>query len=224
MAPSGAPFDIVLPLNVINGSINGGASSITIPKGSLESQPLTVTHTSGTPFAVTVDISTLPGLPTDVDSRNRLLHTGYTLAKSDDPPLAFPELGGTVFTFTPLSERTPQVQDAIVAAVPGISDYRDVTDAHLTDIHSLDLDSQNITALKTKDFDGLTALTTINLQSNQLTTLPADLFDGLTALTTLNLQSNQLSSLPADLFDGLTALTTINLQSNQLSHPTSGPL
>ena len=160
VAPSGAPFDIVLPLNVINGSINGGASNVTIPKGSLESQPLTVTHTSGTPFAVAVDISTLPGLPTDVDSRNRLLHTGYTLAKSDDLPLAFPELGGIVFTFTPLSERTPQVRDAIVAAVPGISDYRDVTDAHLTDIHSLDLDSQNITALKAKDFDGLTALTT----------------------------------------------------------------
>ena len=217
VAPSGAPFDIVLPLNVINGSINGGASSITIPKGSLESQPLTVTHTSGTPFAVAVDISTLPGLPTDVDSRNRLLHTGYTLAKSDDLPLAFPELGGIVFTFTPLSERTPQVRDAIVAAVPGISDYRDVTDAHLTDIHSLDLDSQNITALKAKDFDGLTALTTLHLQSNQLSSLPADLFDGLTALTTLHLQSNQLSSLPADLFDGLTALTTLHLQSNQLS-------
>ena len=69
VAPAGAPFNIVLPLRVANGSISGGATSITIPVGSVESQTYTVTRTLGTTFAVAVDIETLPGLPQD---HNRL--------------------------------------------------------------------------------------------------------------------------------------------------------
>ena len=88
VAPSGAPFDIVLPLTVTNGSINGGATSITIPAGSVESEPLTVTRTPGVPWIITVDIGDpLPRLPSE--------HNGYTLVKSTDLRLAFTELGGT---------------------------------------------------------------------------------------------------------------------------------
>ena len=79
VAPTGAPFDIVLPLTVANGNITGGATTGTIPKGSVESTPLTVTRTPGTTSAVTVDIGTLPGLPND--------HSGYSLVKSTDLPL-----------------------------------------------------------------------------------------------------------------------------------------
>ncbi len=79
VAPTGAPFDLVLPLNVANGSINGGATAVTIPIGSVESAPLTVTRTPGTTFAVTVDIGTLPGLPAN--------HAGYALVNSDDVPI-----------------------------------------------------------------------------------------------------------------------------------------
>ena len=79
VAPVGAPFNIVLPLNIRNGSTNGGASTLTIPKGSVESETLTVTRTSGTTAAVTVDIGTLPGLPAQ--------HSGYALVKSTDLPL-----------------------------------------------------------------------------------------------------------------------------------------
>ena len=79
VAPTGAPFDIMLPLNVTNGNINGGATTVTIPIGSVESGPLTVTRTSGTTAAVTVDIGALPGLPPN--------HQGYTLVKSADLPL-----------------------------------------------------------------------------------------------------------------------------------------
>ncbi|MDE3258594.1 MAG: fibronectin type III domain-containing protein [Gemmatimonadota bacterium] len=86
-APAGAPFDIVLPLSVTSGSISGGATTITIPRGSVESQPLTVTRTSGTTAAVTVDIGTLPGLPNG--------HFGYALVKSSDLPL---EIFGTGVT------------------------------------------------------------------------------------------------------------------------------
>ena len=78
-APAGAPFDIVLPLRVVDGTITDGANSIAIPAGRVESELLTITRTPGTTASVTVDIGTLPGLPAD--------HQGYQLAKSADLPL-----------------------------------------------------------------------------------------------------------------------------------------
>ena len=44
VAPTGAPFDIVVPISVTNGTISGGATSLTISKGSVESTSLTVTR------------------------------------------------------------------------------------------------------------------------------------------------------------------------------------
>ena len=447
IAPSGAPFEIVLPITVANGSISGGATTITVPAGSLESQPLTVTRTPGTTFAVTVDISSLPRIPAN--------HFGYTLVKSADLPIAVTEgdipgtsvltltvgenpndpfndypfgrigynqhpspgwnfgtlsspafvingvfytvtslyyltyskqltlrtspalprgfvlylgsqqfnsvdsgfiyrysgdgwgnvnlnwsvghtvqvrivettpilLGpptnlqattqnenimltwelpansdpttlpvneyevristdggttseygwrelhnsgpgqenrngitigsnradvyrilsnGTEYTFeiralggdgfgdaasetlvfdgitgiTPLSHRTREVRDAIVAAVPGISDYRNVTRAHLATIRSLSFQSQYIGTLRTGDFDGLTALAHLNLAQTQLYRLPADLFEGLSSLTTLYLNDNRLrGTIPAEL-GSLANLQQLRLQNNQLS-------
>ena len=95
VAPTGAPFDIVLPISVTNGSISGGATSITIPTGSVESEVLTVTRTSGATFTTSVNIGTLPRLPAN--------HSGYTLVKSADLPLVFTELGGRIFV--PVSQR-----------------------------------------------------------------------------------------------------------------------
>ena len=97
VAPTGAPFEIVLPLNVANGTINGGATTITIPTGSVESAPLTVSRTPGTTLAVIADIGTLPGLP-----RNQY-HYGYALVKSTDLPVKVTEgdIGETLaFTMT----------------------------------------------------------------------------------------------------------------------------
>ena len=72
-APTGAPFNIVLPLRVTNASIDSEATSIDIPAGSLESESLTVTRTPGTSDAISVDIVALPDLPTG--------HYGYSLAE-----------------------------------------------------------------------------------------------------------------------------------------------
>ena len=117
----------------------------------------------------------------------------------------------------PVCDRTPQVRDAIVAVVPGVSTCGEVTKAHLTsDITSLFLNGQSITTLQAGDFEDLTSLTELRLYGNQLTTLPADLFDGLGALTTLYLNGNQLSSLPDGLFDGLSSLTTLYLYGNSV--------
>ena len=84
VVPSGAPFEITLPINVTNGTLVGGATAIVIPKGSVESRPMTVTRTPNTTAAVTVDIRT--PLPTHPP-----LHNGYVLVKSATQPLEFIE-------------------------------------------------------------------------------------------------------------------------------------
>ena len=77
---TGAPFDIVLPITIVNGVIDGGSSQITIPRGSVESATFTVSRDPGTASAVFVDIGELPGLP-------NVLSTGLTLVKSPNLPL-----------------------------------------------------------------------------------------------------------------------------------------
>ena len=219
VAPTGAPFDIVLPVNARNGSIRGSTTTLTIPKGSVESTSLTVTRTSGTSAAVTADIGTLPGLPADVNQYGTPLHQGYTLVKSDDLPLVV--INRLASGITPVSERTSQVREAILNVVrldyPDISNYADITETHLAGITPLYLNGRNITALKVGDFGGLTSLEELRLYNNQLTTLPEDIFDGLTSLTTLRLYGNQLSTLPEDIFDELIELTTLQLGLNQFT-------
>ena len=210
VAPIGAPFDFVLPISVTNGSISGGATSITIPAGSVESDILTVTRTPDTTGAVTVNIGTLPSLPSN--------HSGYALAKSTGLPLSYPlpEVHSLV------GIRTPQVRDAIVAAVPDVNSAADVTEAHLAAITGLSLNSRSIASLKVGDFDGLTSLTYLNLYGNDLSNLPAGIFEGLTSLAVLNLHSNDLSNLSAGIFDGLTSLTSLYLNGNDLSNLPAG--
>ncbi len=97
---------------------------------------------------------------------------------------------------TPVSERTPQVRDAIVAAVPGVNNAADVTTAHLAAITSLNLRNVGITALKVGDFSGMTALTSLNLVNNQLSSLPPGIFEGLTSLTAIRLGWNAVDPFP----------------------------
>ncbi len=446
VAPNGAPFEIVLPITVTNGSISGGTTTLTIPAGSVESETLTVTRTAGTTADVTVDIGTLPSLPSN--------HSGYSLVKSDDLPITviggdtvdgpvltltvgagpgaalrgynqhsapewdfgsfspqsfelngvsytmykltysvagkrlalqtIPHLpggfalhldaqqftsvtaldynqytwnnveldwsdgktvqigfittppmppgpptnlqatpgyekvtlswippanadsialpiteyeyrisvdggntwdpdwetiglgrtghntltsctfgdrnnnsnvdnlidinltNGTSYTFeirarggdgyseaaritvvpdgsTPVSERTSQVRDAIVAAVPGVNSANDVTEAHLGTITSLSVRSRDITALRSGDFDGLTALTTLSVGGTKLSSLPSSIFDNLTTLTELYLGgNNDLNSLPRGIFDNLTALKKLSLSENGMPSLRSG--
>ena len=90
----------------------------------------------------------------------------------------------------PLNERTPQVQDAIVAAVPGVDNADDVTDTHLAAITSLSLNAKGITSLKSEDFNGLTALTDLQLANNALSDLSP--LEQLTSLTVLSLSGNPI--------------------------------
>ena len=209
VAPAGAPFDIVLPISVTNGSVIG-VTTITIPAGSVESGPLTVTRYPGTTAVVSVNIGTLPWLPFD--------HGGYSLVKSGTLPLTFTE---QLTEFLPISNRTPQVRDLIVLIVrarfqQGIS-AADVTAAHLRSITSLDLRNKSITSLKASDFFGMPSLEKLILDNNSITSLPEGVFDGLLTLKELWLQRNALTDLPSDVFEGLSALERLQLSSNALT-------
>ena len=210
VAPTGAPFDIVLPLNITNGSISDSAATVTISAGSVESEVLTVTRTAGTTAAVTVNIGTLPSVPSN--------HRGYALVKSADLPLSYalPEIHSL------MGNRTPQVRDAIVAAVPGVNNAADITEGHLANIKTLNLSRKNITALKSGDFDGLSSLLSINLQSNKLTSLPDDIFTGLSSMRNLTLTYNDLTTLTAGVFSNLSSLRYLLLYGNDLSSLPSG--
>ena len=130
--------------------------------------------------------------------------TDYVQAQDNAPEL------------TPVSDRTQQVQDTIVALVPGVDSANDVTAAHLALITNLNLSKQSITALKTGDFDGLSALRSLSLAKNTLSSLPTGIFSGLSAMSSLDLGSNQLSSLPNEVFSGLSAMSRLNLSYNSL--------
>ena len=114
---------------------------------------------------------------------------------------------------TDVCERTPEVRDAIVAAVSGVSDCGDLTAAHLAGLVDLQVSGQNV-KLAAGDFNGLTALRTLDLQDIGLTTLPAAIFDRLAMLVELNLSDNQLSNLPDGIFQELGAITNLNLAGN----------
>ena len=139
----------------------------------------------------TPSIGALPGLPAN--------NFGYTLAKSS------------------VYNRTPQVRDAIFAALSDVNDYRNVTEVDLATITALNLDGKSITSLKAGDFAGMLSLTTLDLDNNQLTSLPGSIFGGLPSLTTLHLSNNQLTNLPDGFFTGIASLNELNVSGNSVS-------
>ena len=112
----------------------------------------------------------------------------------------------------PVCDRTAQMRDAIVAAIP-VSTCGDIMDAHLPAIDSLGVVGTSLSALQADDFSGLTALTKLNLSNNHLTTIPSQLFT-LSNLTYLNLENNELSSEIPEELSNLTNLTELYLNDN----------
>ena len=80
VAPTGAPFEVELPLNIGSGAeVAGGATSIAIPAGAVQSVPLHVTRILAETDTATVDIASLPALPQH--------HRGYVLTSGASLPL-----------------------------------------------------------------------------------------------------------------------------------------
>ena len=120
-------------------------------------------------------------------------------------------------TIVNICDRTPQVRDATLAKLPGVSDCSVVTDVDLGGIkQEIDLTGQNISELKAADFQGLTRLQSLRLNNNDLTILPDNVFDGLTSLEWLKLKNNDLSELPDNVFDDLASLRSLSLDDNDL--------
>ena len=94
--------------------------------------------------------------------------------------------------------------------------------AGLSALQQLSLYNNQLTALPTGVFAGLSALRQVNLHDNQLTSLPANVFSGLSSLEQINLDGNELTSLPANVFTGLSALRSILLGNNELTSLRSG--
>ena len=130
--------------------------------------------------------------------------TDYVQAQGNAPEL------------TPVSDRTQQVRDTIVALVPGVDSANDVTASHLALITNLNLSDQSITTLKAGDFDGLSSLRSLSLAKNTLSSLPAGIFSGLSSMSSLDLRSNTLSSLPDGVFSELSSMGRLNLSYNSL--------
>ena len=154
--PTGAPFDVSVPIVITDGrNAPGRLDTVTVSKGSVRSETTTGAY---------IDIGALPSLPAN--------HFGYVLSKSATCNV------------------TLQVAEAIAAAVPGVTDCRNVSAAQLAVITSLDLSNKSITSLQSSDFTGLLSLSTLNLENNQLSSLPNNIFSSLPSLNTLQLSGN----------------------------------
>ena len=167
IVPSGAPFDIEVPLIVKNGSLSDGKTSITISQGNLRSETFTLVEDMMSDATPTVDIGNLPTIPAG--------HFGYILTKST------------------ACNRTPQVRDMIIELVPNITDCRHVTDVNLATIAQLNLDEKGIEDLNPLDFSGMLSLTSLSLKENKITELPDEIFFGLYSLKALDLSGNWIS-------------------------------
>ena len=85
-----------------------------------------------------------------------------------------------------------------------------------TKLHVLIVDRSKLTALKHRDFEGLTNLERITIVYNNISLIEFGVFDDVPQLEHLNLSSNNILTLPAMIFVKLTKLKTLDLSDNQL--------
>ena len=112
-------------------------------------------------------------------------------------------------------QRTPQVRDAIVGKVPGVSDCIGVTEAHLGAITGR-LVINPVEELREGDLDGLGQLEQL-LVVGDLRTFPSNILDELASLVTLDWGQNAITELPEGLLDKVTKLEDVNFASNRLT-------
>ena len=110
--------------------------------------------------------------------------TGYHAAEANQPGIC---------------SRTQQVQDAILAVLPDVSDCANVSTSDLASITgTLDLSGQEIDTLHHADLNGLTAVRVVNLSDNDLDLIPPDLFNETTSLEEMRVNDNALTRLPTN--------------------------
>ena len=113
---AGAPFAVDFTATVVNGSLPASDTKLAVAAGAVDGTAVTVTRTTGTMAAVTVDIdlTTQPTLPTN--------HSGYTFAKATSglPATILPE-EASLEPPTGLSA-TPGDREAVLTWTPPAAD------------------------------------------------------------------------------------------------------
>ena len=164
-------------------------------------------------------------------TRNRLRSgtSYYFHVKATDANLQYSQLRIQVYVykskteFVPLTDRTPQVRDELLAHVrrsqgDDTLTASDVTAEMLAALQwfHLDLRDQGITSLKLGDFNGLSACTSVDLQDNELPRLVHNVFEGLDQAIAINLQNNDIGSIYDSAFYNVPDLENINISNNRL--------
>ena len=166
----------------------------------------------------------------------RIVTLGYSYDYSDDVPLQRAGGGDPAPGFSgqtvdlplpelrvPVCDRTPEVRDALARVVG--KDCADITAADLAEVDFIHWGYlEDITSLKSGDFEGLYNLEELHFRDHQLTTLPEDIFDDLHSLQELKMWvwsgpfggSGGLTALPEDVFAGPSNLKRLDLSGNRL--------
>ncbi len=212
--PSSAPFNVVLPIRVTDGSIRGGLRSVTISRGRVGSPSFTVDGTSAK-----VSFGTLPELPSN--------HFGYTLYQTAIFNRT-PEVAEAILKALDLNDLSA-VTDTDIAMMTRLDlGDMDITSLRVDDfagmlsLQTLTLSNNKLTTLPVGIFSDLTALTSLSLEGNSIATLPSNVFEGLSLLLTLNLDDNELTGLSGTLFDGVPNIRSLSLSNNKLTALPSG--
>ena len=208
----GAPYDMEVALSAEGGTLS--SDTITIEGGSITSDAITVTTDGGGGGRVKITVESAEFknyIPWHGNGHNTAAGQPLVL---DVPAVTDPGNG--------ICDRTQQVQDAIIAKLnegldtPEVTGCAEVTAEDLRGITgAMELSIEEIPALKSGDFEGLSNLNSLLMIDSGLETLPEDIFDGLTALHSLFIIGNDdLGALPENIFDGLTGLTNLHVSGN----------
>ena len=99
VVPAGAPFDMVLPLEVAAGNLANDQRSVTVPAGALQSENIEVIRDSAEPSPVTITFGTLPDLPAN--------HQGYAITTRDGPFQVLPGEGASILALIVTARHGP---------------------------------------------------------------------------------------------------------------------
>ena len=110
---AGAPFAVAIPVTLVNGTLTGSATALSVAAGSVDSEPVTMTRTAGTTAAATVDVdlSTQPTLPAN--------HKGYIFKKAATnlPATILPDATNAAPAFTSSTTFNPAENQTAVGTV-----------------------------------------------------------------------------------------------------------
>ena len=186
---------------------------LTLPQATGGNGDLTYTLRPNLPFGLSFDTDTRSIAGTPAVIIDPLTYTWLaTDADGDTATLRF-----LLGVDAGVCNRTRQVREAIIAALPRVTSCVGITTTDLAGITELNMRSQKIGTLKTEDFFGLDGLIDLDLSLNLLSNLEPELFQELPNLRELNLRGNQLANLDPRLFNGLRNLRILDLAANQLT-------